>query len=115
MRRTALSTFLFLAILGLGCMGVSTPGNADEHCEDMSDPNSIARSPLPNGVKLPLETIGGSDFLPRPHSSYSVPKHSITFTLRTRPVGPMSFSSHHFRLNLHIDTRSILKLNRTEV
>ena len=31
--------------------------------------NSIARSPLPNGVKLPLETTSGSDFLPRPRSS----------------------------------------------
>ena len=29
MRRTALSTFLFVAILGLGCMGVSAPGKAD--------------------------------------------------------------------------------------
>jgi putative transposase len=33
--------------------------------------NSIARSPLPNGVKLPLETTGGSDFLPRQRSSDS--------------------------------------------
>jgi len=30
MRRTALSTFLIVAILGLGCMGVSAPGKADE-------------------------------------------------------------------------------------
>ena len=29
MRRTALSTFLFVAILGLGCIGVSAPGKAD--------------------------------------------------------------------------------------
>ena len=30
MKRTALSTFLIVAILGLGCMGVSAPGKADE-------------------------------------------------------------------------------------
>jgi len=30
MRRTALSTFLIVAILGLGCMGVSAPDKADE-------------------------------------------------------------------------------------
>jgi hypothetical protein len=30
MRRTILSTFLFVAILGLGCMGVAVPGKADE-------------------------------------------------------------------------------------
>ena len=30
MRRTVLSTFLFVAILGLGCMGVAVPGKADE-------------------------------------------------------------------------------------
>ena len=33
--------------------------------------NSIARSPLPNGVKLPLETTGGSNILARPRSSDS--------------------------------------------
>jgi len=33
-----------------------------------------ALSPLPNGVKLPLETTGGSDFLARPHSSDSTRK-----------------------------------------
>ena len=30
MRRTALCTFLFVAILGLGCMGVSAPGKAEK-------------------------------------------------------------------------------------
>ena len=30
MRRTALSTFLVVAILGLGCMVVAAPGKADE-------------------------------------------------------------------------------------
>ena len=30
MRRTVLSTFLFVAILGLGCMGVAVPGQAEE-------------------------------------------------------------------------------------
>jgi len=30
MRRTVLSTFLFAAILGLGCMGVTVPGKAEE-------------------------------------------------------------------------------------
>ena len=30
MRRSAPITFLFVAILGLGCMGVSAPGKADE-------------------------------------------------------------------------------------
>ena len=30
MRRAVLSTFLFVAILGLGCMGVAVPGKADE-------------------------------------------------------------------------------------
>jgi hypothetical protein len=30
MRRTALNTFLIVAILGLGCMGVAAPGKADE-------------------------------------------------------------------------------------
>ena len=29
MKRAVLSTFLFAAILGLGCMGVVAPGNAD--------------------------------------------------------------------------------------
>ena len=38
MKRAVLSTFLFAAILGLGCMGVVAPGNADEHCEDTSHP-----------------------------------------------------------------------------
>jgi hypothetical protein len=38
MRRTILSTFLFVAILGLGCMGVAVPGKADEHCEDTNHP-----------------------------------------------------------------------------
>ena len=38
MRRAVLSTFLFVAILGLGCMGVVTPSKADEHCEDTNDP-----------------------------------------------------------------------------
>ena len=38
MRRAVLSTFLFVAILGLGCMGVAVPGKADEHCEDPNDP-----------------------------------------------------------------------------
>ena len=38
MRRTALSTFLVVAILSLGCIGVVVPGKADEHCEDTSDP-----------------------------------------------------------------------------
>ena len=41
MRRAVLSTFLFVAILGLGCMGVVTLSNADEHCEDPYDPNTI--------------------------------------------------------------------------
>jgi hypothetical protein len=30
MRRTVLSTFLFVVILGLGCISVSAPGKADE-------------------------------------------------------------------------------------
>jgi hypothetical protein len=30
MRHTVLSTFLFVAILGLGCMGVTVPGQADD-------------------------------------------------------------------------------------
>ena len=30
MRRAVLSTFLFVAILGLGCMGVTVPGQAEE-------------------------------------------------------------------------------------
>ena len=30
MRRTVLSTFLFTAILGLGCVGVAVPGQAEE-------------------------------------------------------------------------------------
>ena len=38
MRRIVLSIFLFAAIIGLGCMGVAVPGNADEHCEDTSHP-----------------------------------------------------------------------------
>ena len=38
MRRAVLSTFLFVAILGLGCMGAVAPGKADEHCEDTSHP-----------------------------------------------------------------------------
>jgi len=38
MRRTALSTFLFAAILGLGCLGVAVPSKADDHCEDESNP-----------------------------------------------------------------------------
>jgi len=38
MRRVDLRTFLFVAILGLGCMGVSAPGKADGHCEDKSNP-----------------------------------------------------------------------------
>jgi hypothetical protein len=38
MRRTGFSTILFVAILGLGCMGVAVPSKADEHCEDIMDP-----------------------------------------------------------------------------
>ena len=38
MKRAVLSTFLFAALLGLGCMGAVAPGNADEHCEDTSPP-----------------------------------------------------------------------------
>ena len=38
MRSTALSTFLFVAILSLGCLGVALPGKADEHCEDPNNP-----------------------------------------------------------------------------
>ena len=38
MRRAVLSTCLFVAILGLGCMGVAVPGNAYGHCEDANDP-----------------------------------------------------------------------------
>ena len=38
MRRAALSTFLFVAVLGLGCMGVAVPGKASDHCEDTSHP-----------------------------------------------------------------------------
>jgi len=30
MRHAVLSTFLFVAILGLGCLGVAVPGKADE-------------------------------------------------------------------------------------
>ncbi|SVE08718.1 uncharacterized protein METZ01_LOCUS461572, partial [marine metagenome] len=38
MRRTVLSTFLFAAILGLGCMGVAVSAKAYGHCEDPNDP-----------------------------------------------------------------------------
>ena len=38
MRHAVLSTFLFVAILGLGCMGVAVPGKAYGHCEDPNDP-----------------------------------------------------------------------------
>ena len=38
MRRAVLSSFLFVAILGLGCMGVAVPRIADEQCEDPYDP-----------------------------------------------------------------------------
>ena len=38
MRHNVLSTFFFIAILGMGCMGVAAPGNADEYCEDASHP-----------------------------------------------------------------------------
>ena len=38
MRRTVLSTFLFVAILGLGCTGVAVSAKAYGHCEDANDP-----------------------------------------------------------------------------
>ena len=38
MRRAVLTTFLFTAILGLGCMGVAVPGKAHEHCDDLNHP-----------------------------------------------------------------------------
>jgi hypothetical protein len=34
MRRAVLNTFLFVAILGLGCMGVTVPGKADDYCDE---------------------------------------------------------------------------------
>ena len=38
MRRTVLSTFLFAAILGLGCMGVAVLVKAYRYCEDTKHP-----------------------------------------------------------------------------
>ena len=38
MIRVVLCSFLFVAILGLGCIGVAVPGNAYGHCEDPNDP-----------------------------------------------------------------------------
>ena len=48
--------------------------------------NPIARLPLLNSVKLPLETTGGSDFLPRSGSSDSA--------TRQHPEGGQSIPAH---------------------
>ena len=50
MRRTVLSTFLFVAILGLGCMGLAVPGNTEEHCEDPNDPQYDAGECEPDQI-----------------------------------------------------------------
>ena len=57
MRRTALSTFLIVAILGLGCMGVSVPGRATHTCEtgglyEMTGENCYIDYQLKHSIKL---------------------------------------------------------------
>jgi hypothetical protein len=70
MRRTALSTFLIVAILGLGCMGVSVPGRATHTCEtgglyEMTGENCYIDYQLRHSIKLGAKCW---DFLNIPRS-----------------------------------------------
>ena len=70
MRRTALSTFLIVAILGLGCMGVSVPGRATHTCEtgglyEMTGENCYIDYQLKHSIKLGAKCW---DFLNIPRS-----------------------------------------------
>ena len=59
MRRAAISTFLFVAILGLGCMGVAVPGKADEHCNENNpqyDPSDCTEKELIQQNELTNQT-----------------------------------------------------------
>ena len=65
MRRAVLSTFLFVAILGLGCMGVAVPAKAYGHCEDTNDPqydpNECEEVSGGNSLDKAIDLLGDND------------------------------------------------------
>ena len=81
---------------------------------------NLNRSPLSDGVKLPLETTGDPDLLPRPHSSDSalrpVPEYSESFERllilplsRTRPKSHRPFRDARSRLRPAPEGHRILR------